>query len=56
MIYMEKFNTKVMAQFDNNAIPDYRRRVASTLIDSRDNGDASLEKLMEEQLVKPKKK
>ncbi|KAM0852456.1 hypothetical protein ACQ4PT_051741 [Festuca glaucescens] len=37
-IFMENFDTKVMAQFDNNAIPDHRRLVAATLIENRDNG------------------
>ena len=56
MIYMENFNTKVMAKFDNNAIPEFKKRVAASLIENRDNGDVSVEKLMEDQLIKPKKK
>ncbi|KAM0891832.1 hypothetical protein ACQ4PT_026127 [Festuca glaucescens] len=53
-IFMENFDTKVMAQFDNNAIPDHRRLVAATLIENRDNGQFAVEKLMEDELIKRK--
>ncbi|KAM0881745.1 hypothetical protein ACQ4PT_032754 [Festuca glaucescens] len=54
-LFMENFDTKVMAQFDNNAIPDHRRLVAATLIENRDNGQFAVEKLMEDELIKRKK-
>ena len=53
---MENFDTKVMSKFDNNAIPDWRIHVAVSLIESRDNGDAAVDNLMEDELVKPRKK
>jgi hypothetical protein len=52
---MENFDSKVMAQFDNNAIPDHRRLVAASLIENRDNGQDAVEKLMEDELMKRKK-
>jgi hypothetical protein len=51
---MENFNRKFMLEFDNNTVPDLQKVVATSLIDSRDNGDASVEKLMEEDLIKAK--
>jgi hypothetical protein len=51
---MKNFNGKIMLEFDNNAVPDLRKVVTSSLIDRRDNGDAAAEKLMEEDLVKMK--
>jgi hypothetical protein len=51
---MENFNRKIMLEFDNNAVPDLRKIVTASLIDSRDNMDAAVKKLMEEELVKMK--
>jgi hypothetical protein len=51
---MEHFNGKVMMEFDNNAIPDLRKVIAASLIDNRDNGDVSMENVMEEELIKKK--
>ncbi|KAM0847565.1 hypothetical protein ACQ4PT_054933 [Festuca glaucescens] len=55
-IFMENFDGKLMAHFDNNAIPDHRKLVAASLIENRDNGDDAVEAVMEEDLVKTKKK
>ncbi|KAM0825388.1 hypothetical protein ACQ4PT_069595 [Festuca glaucescens] len=55
-IFMENFDGKLMAHFDNNAIPDHRKLVAASLIENRDNGDDTVEAVMEEDLVKTKKK
>jgi hypothetical protein len=51
---MEHFNDKVMMEFDNNAIPDLRKVIVASLIDNRDNGDVSMENVMEEDLIKKK--
>jgi hypothetical protein len=51
---VENFNGKIMLEFDNNAVPDLWKVVTTSLIDSMDNGDAAVEKLMEEDLVKKK--
>jgi Ulp1 family protease len=53
-LFMEKFDSKVMTQFANNAIPDHRRLVAASLIENRDNGQYVVEKLMEDELIKRK--
>ncbi|KAM0843062.1 hypothetical protein ACQ4PT_057953 [Festuca glaucescens] len=55
-IFMENFDGKLMTHFDNNAIPDHRKLVATSLIENRDNGDDAVEAVMEEDLVKTKKK
>jgi hypothetical protein len=52
---MEHFNRKVMMEFDKNAILDIRKVIAAALINKRDNGDVSVEKMMEEEVVKSKK-
>uniref|UniRef100_A0ACD5ZUY4 Uncharacterized protein n=2 Tax=Avena sativa TaxID=4498 RepID=A0ACD5ZUY4_AVESA len=49
ILFMENFNGKVMAEFDNNYCPDLRRTLAADLIEARENQD-SVEKLMEEEL------
>jgi Ulp1 family protease len=54
ILYIEHFNGKVMMEFGNNAIPNLRKVIAASLIDNRDNGDISLENVMEEELVKKK--
>jgi hypothetical protein len=51
---MENFDAKVMAHFDNNAIPDHRKAIAASLIEARDNGDVAVESVMEEELIKKK--
>jgi hypothetical protein len=53
-LFMENFDAKVMAHFDNNAIPDHRKAVAASLIEARDNGDVAVESVMEEELIKKK--
>ncbi|KAM0854052.1 hypothetical protein ACQ4PT_050679 [Festuca glaucescens] len=53
-LFMDNFDAKVMAHFDNNAIPDHRKAVAASLIDARDNGDVAVEAIMEEELIKKK--
>uniref|UniRef100_A0ACD6AQN9 Uncharacterized protein n=1 Tax=Avena sativa TaxID=4498 RepID=A0ACD6AQN9_AVESA len=49
ILFMENFNGKVMAEFDNNYCSDLRRTLAADLIEARENQD-SAEKLMEEEL------
>jgi hypothetical protein len=49
MLFMEHFNAKVMKEFSNENIPDFRKILAATLINNRDNNE-SVEKLMEEEL------
>jgi hypothetical protein len=51
---MEHFNGKVMMEFDNNAIPNLHKVIATSLIENRDNGNVSVENVMEEELVKKK--
>jgi hypothetical protein len=51
---MEHLNDKVMMEFDNNAIPDLCKVIIASLIDNRDNGDLSVENVMEEELIKKK--
>ncbi|KAM0914864.1 hypothetical protein ACQ4PT_011238 [Festuca glaucescens] len=55
-IFMENFDGKLMAHFDNNAIPDHRRLVTASLIENRDNGNDAVETVMDENLIKTKKK
>ncbi|KAM0926454.1 hypothetical protein ACQ4PT_003524 [Festuca glaucescens] len=55
-IFMENFDGKLMAHFDNNAIPDHRRLVVASLIENRDNGNDAVETVMDEDLIKTKKK
>lgn len=54
-IFMENFNGKLMSHFDNNAILDHRRLVATSLIENRDNKDDIVETVMDEDLIKTKK-
>lgn len=54
-LYCCNFNGKVMNEFDNNAIPDLRKMIAASLIESRENNEG-LEAIMEEDLVKSKNK
>uniref|UniRef100_A0ACD5VBL9 Uncharacterized protein n=1 Tax=Avena sativa TaxID=4498 RepID=A0ACD5VBL9_AVESA len=49
ILFMENFNGKVMAEFDNNYCPDLHKTLAADLIEARENQD-SMEKLMEEEL------
>ncbi|KAM0896404.1 hypothetical protein ACQ4PT_023221 [Festuca glaucescens] len=53
-LFMDNFNAKVMAHFDNNAIPDHRKAIAASVIEARDNGDVAIESVMEEELIKKK--
>ncbi|KAM0851652.1 hypothetical protein ACQ4PT_052282 [Festuca glaucescens] len=55
-IFMENFDGKLMAHFDNNAIPDHRRLVAASLIETRENGNDVVEIVMDEDLIKTNKK
>ncbi|KAM0834409.1 hypothetical protein ACQ4PT_063614 [Festuca glaucescens] len=55
-IFMENFDGKLIAHFDNNAIPDHWRLVASSLIENRDNGNDAVETVIDEDLIKTKKK
>ncbi|KAM0930286.1 hypothetical protein ACQ4PT_001034 [Festuca glaucescens] len=56
LIFMENFDGKLMAHFDNNAIPDHRRLVAASLIENMNNGNDAVETVMDEDLIKTKKK
>jgi len=47
---MVNFSGKVMADFDNNAIPDAHKVITAELIEARQNKE-SLEKIMEEELT-----
>jgi hypothetical protein len=51
---MEHLYGKVILEFDNNAILDLCKVIATSLIDNRDNGNVSVENVMEEELVKKK--
>ncbi|KAM0880408.1 hypothetical protein ACQ4PT_033595 [Festuca glaucescens] len=53
-LFMDSFDAKVMAHFDNNAILDHWKAVAASLIDARDNGDVVVEAIMDEELIKKK--
>ena len=48
---MEHYTCKVMPSFENDAIPDYRKVLAATLLECRDNVDDDLQKLMDEELA-----
>jgi hypothetical protein len=49
MLYMDHFNARIMLDFSNDDITDFRKILAASLINNRDNKE-SVEKLMEEQL------
>ena len=51
MLYMENFNAKVMLDFDLDAILVFRMTAAKELIDSRENKEDDLVKIMEDELV-----
>jgi hypothetical protein len=46
---MDQFTGKSMPEFTSKAIPDFRKILASSLINNRDNAE-SVEKLMDEEL------
>ncbi|KAM0923710.1 hypothetical protein ACQ4PT_005333 [Festuca glaucescens] len=50
ILYMEHFNGKVMPNFENDAIPDFRRVLAASLIDNRDNQSEDVDLIMNEDL------
>ncbi|KAM0904307.1 hypothetical protein ACQ4PT_018098 [Festuca glaucescens] len=50
ILYMEHFNGKVMPTFENDAIPDFRRVLAASLIDNRDNQSEDVDLIMNEDL------
>jgi hypothetical protein len=47
---MEHFNGKVMPNFENDAIPDFRMVLAASLIDNRDNQSEDVDLIMNEDL------
>jgi hypothetical protein len=54
ILFIEGFNGKLMVEFDNNAIPDLRKVITTSLIENMDNGDVAIEAVMEAKLVKKK--
>ena len=52
ILFMEHFTGKVMPDFDKITIPDMRRLLAASLIDSRDNQKDDIEAIMNEDLQK----
>ncbi|KAM0821849.1 hypothetical protein ACQ4PT_071901 [Festuca glaucescens] len=50
ILYMEHFNGKVMPNFENDAIPDFRRVLVASLIDNRDNQSEDVDLIMNEDL------
>jgi hypothetical protein len=46
---MDHFRGKVMAEFDDKVIPYFRKYIASSLINNKDNAE-SVEKLMDAEL------
>ncbi|KAM0884639.1 hypothetical protein ACQ4PT_030878 [Festuca glaucescens] len=50
ILYMEHFSGKVMPKFENDAIPDFRRVLAASLIDNRDNQSEDVDLIMNEDL------
>ncbi|KAM0858361.1 hypothetical protein ACQ4PT_047884 [Festuca glaucescens] len=50
ILYMEHFNGKVMSNFENDAILDFRRVLAASLIDNRDNQSEDVDLIMNEDL------
>ncbi|KAM0850085.1 hypothetical protein ACQ4PT_053320 [Festuca glaucescens] len=50
ILYMEHFNGKVMPTFENDAIPDFRRVLAASLIENRDNQSEDVDLIMNEDL------
>ncbi|KAM0891690.1 hypothetical protein ACQ4PT_026256 [Festuca glaucescens] len=49
LLYMDHFTGKVMVEFDDKVILDFRKYIASSLINNRDNAE-SVEKLMDAEL------
>jgi hypothetical protein len=49
LLYMDQFTGKSMPEFTSEAIPDFRKILASSLINNRDNAE-SVEKLMNKEL------
>ncbi|KAM0873539.1 hypothetical protein ACQ4PT_037997 [Festuca glaucescens] len=50
ILYMEHFNGKVMPNFENDAILDFRRVLAASLIDNRDSQSEDVHLIMNEDL------
>ncbi|KAM0832562.1 hypothetical protein ACQ4PT_064814 [Festuca glaucescens] len=50
ILYMEHFNGKVMPNFENDAISDFRMMLAASLIDNRDNQSEDVDLIMNEDL------
>nr|XP_051221937.1 ubiquitin-like-specific protease 1 [Lolium perenne] len=50
ILYMEHFNGKVMPNFENDVVPDFRRLLAASLIDNRDNQSDDVDVIMNEDL------
>ena len=49
MLFMENFNSRIMLDFDKDAIPSFRKIVAASLIDGREN-EGDLSKIMDADL------
>jgi hypothetical protein len=49
ILYIDQFTGKSMPDFTSEAIPDFRKILAASLINNRDNAE-SVEKLMDEEL------
>jgi hypothetical protein len=47
---MEHFNGKVMPNFENDVVPDFRRLLAASLIDNRDNQSDDVDLIINEDL------
>lgn len=48
---MEHYNAKIMPEIDSDSVLDFRKFLASILIDGRENHNDDVEKIMAEELI-----
>uniref|UniRef100_A0ACD5Y7U9 Uncharacterized protein n=1 Tax=Avena sativa TaxID=4498 RepID=A0ACD5Y7U9_AVESA len=51
ILYMEHYNAKIMPEIDSDSVLDFRKFLASILIDGRENHNDDVEKIMAEELI-----
>uniref|UniRef100_A0ACD5XC32 Uncharacterized protein n=1 Tax=Avena sativa TaxID=4498 RepID=A0ACD5XC32_AVESA len=51
ILYMEHYNAKIMPEIDNDSVLDFRKFLASILIDGRENHNDDVEKIMAGELI-----
>jgi Ulp1 family protease len=50
ILYMEFFNGKIMSDIESGSVPNFRKLLAASLVETRDNHEDNVEEIMKEDL------